>query len=107
MAEGLSPQYDPRTVERKWYAFWEENQFFHADPASDKPPYTIVIPPPNITGILHLGHVLNNTVQDVLVRFRRMQALKRSGCPVRIMRALPRRSWWKECSPKKASKGQH
>ncbi len=81
MAEGLSPQYDPRTVERKWYAFWEENQFFHADPASDKPPYTIVIPPPNITGILHLGHVLNNTVQDVLVRFRRMQGFETLWMP--------------------------
>ena len=52
MAEGLPPQYDPGTVERKWYAFWEENQFFHADPDSGKPPYSIVIPPPNITGIL-------------------------------------------------------
>ena len=81
MAEGLSPQYDPRTVERKWYAFWEENQFFHADPASDKPPYTIVIPPPNITGILHLGHVLNNTVQDVLVRFKRMKGFETLWMP--------------------------
>ena len=72
----MSPQYDPGTVERKWYAFWEENRFFHADPASGKPPYSIVIPPPNITGILHLGHVLNNTIQDVLIRFKRMQGFE-------------------------------
>jgi len=81
MAEGLPPQYDPGTVERKWYAFWEENQFFHADPASEKPPYTIVIPPPNITGILHLGHVLNNTIQDILVRFKRMQGFETLWMP--------------------------
>ncbi len=81
MAEGLPPQYDPGTVERKWYAFWEENQFFHADPASDKPPYAIVIPPPNITGILHLGHVLNNTIQDILVRFKRMQGFETLWMP--------------------------
>ncbi len=81
MAEGLSPQYDPGTVERKWYAFWEENQFFHADPDSGKPPYSIVIPPPNITGILHLGHVLNNTIQDVLIRFKRMQGFETLWMP--------------------------
>lgn len=81
MAEGLSPKYDPRSVERKWYTFWEENQFFHADPSSAKPAYTIVIPPPNITGILHLGHVLNNTVQDVLVRFKRMQGFETLWMP--------------------------
>ncbi len=81
MADGLPPQYDPRPVERKWYAYWEENRFFHADPASEKPPYTIVIPPPNVTGILHLGHVLNNTVQDVLVRFKRMQGFETLWMP--------------------------
>ena len=81
MAEGLPPQYDPGTVERKWYAFWEEHQFFHADPASGKPPYSIVIPPPNITGILHLGHVLNNTIQDVLIRFKRMQGFETLWMP--------------------------
>ena len=81
MAEGLPPQYDPGTVERKWYAFWEENRFFHADPASGKPPYAIVIPPPNITGILHLGHVLNNTIQDILVRFKRMQGYETLWMP--------------------------
>ena len=53
MAEGLPPQYDPRTVEQKWSAAWDEKNLFSPDPTSDKPPYTIVIPPPNITGILH------------------------------------------------------
>ncbi len=81
MGEGLPPQYDPGTVESKWYAFWEAHQLFHADPASDKPPYTIVIPPPNITGILHLGHVLNNTIQDVLVRFMRMRGFETLWMP--------------------------
>ena len=81
MAEGLPPQYDPRTVEQKWSAAWDEKNLFSPDPTSDKPPYTIVIPPPNITGILHLGHVLNNTVQDILIRFKRMQGFKTLWMP--------------------------
>ena len=81
MAEGLPPQYDPRTVEQKWSAVWDEKNLFSPDPTSDKPPYTIVIPPPNITGILHLGHVLNNTVQDILIRFKRMQGFKTLWMP--------------------------
>ena len=64
--------YDPRGVEPGWYALWEREDFFHADPDSPRPPYAIVIPPPNITGSLHMGHALNNTLQDVLVRWRRM-----------------------------------
>jgi len=69
----LPKQYDPQDAQRRWYAFWLEKGYFHADPASDKPPYTIVIPPPNVTGALHLGHALNNTIQDILIRWRRMQ----------------------------------
>ncbi len=69
----LPKQYDPQEAQRRWYAFWLEKGYFHADPASDKPPYTIVIPPPNVTGALHLGHALNNTIQDILIRWRRMQ----------------------------------
>ena len=63
----------PRDAEEKWYPFWEANGFFHAELNRAKPPYTIVIPPPNITGILTMGHVLNNTIQDVFVRWKRMQ----------------------------------
>ena len=72
MAE-LPKTYDPNSVEPKWYARWEEAGYFRADAHSPKPPYSIVIPPPNITGILTLGHVLNNTIQDILARRARMQ----------------------------------
>ncbi|MGP0063642.1 MAG: valine--tRNA ligase, partial [Isosphaeraceae bacterium] len=69
----LPKQYDPQDAQRRWYELWVNKGYFHADPASDKPPYCIVIPPPNVTGALHLGHALNNTLQDVLIRWRRMQ----------------------------------
>ena len=71
MAE-LSKTYDAQAVEPKWYACWLEEGWFTADPASPKPPFSIVIPPPNITGVLTLGHVLNNTIQDILARQARM-----------------------------------
>ena len=69
----LPKQYDPKAAQDQWYEFWLKNGYFHADPSSDKPPYCIVIPPPNVTGALHLGHALNNTLQDILIRWRRMQ----------------------------------
>ena len=68
----MDKQYNPSLVEDKWYAYWMEHKLFHADETSAKPPYSIVIPPPNVTGILHMGHALNNTIQDILVRFKRM-----------------------------------
>jgi len=64
--------YEPQAVEEKWYAFWEREGCFTADPRSPKPAYSIVIPPPNVTGVLHMGHVLNNTIQDILARKARM-----------------------------------
>jgi len=67
----LSKAYEPGLVEDKWYAWWQERGLFHADPASPKPGYSIVIPPPNVTGVLTLGHVLNNTIQDILCRHAR------------------------------------
>ena len=67
----LEKQYNPSNVEDKWYAWWMEHKYFHSEPDS-REPYTIVIPPPNVTGILHMGHVLNNTINDVLVRKARM-----------------------------------
>ena len=67
----LPSKYNPSEVEDKWYAYWMEHKFFHSEP-NEKEPYTIVIPPPNVTGILHMGHVLNNTLNDVLVRKARM-----------------------------------
>ncbi len=69
----LSPSYDPKDVEEKWYRTWEQEGHFHADVSDGKEPYTIVIPPPNVTGNLHMGHALNNTLQDILVRWQRMQ----------------------------------
>ncbi len=69
----LSKAYSPGEVENKWYSFWEENRLFRADPLSKKPAYCIVIPPPNVTGVLTMGHVLNNTIQDIMVRRKRMQ----------------------------------
>ena len=69
----LSPRYNPQDVEERLYAQWESQGLFHAEPDFKKTPYTIVIPPPNVTGILHMGHALNNTIQDILIRFKRMQ----------------------------------
>ncbi|MEO0265210.1 MAG: class I tRNA ligase family protein, partial [candidate division WOR-3 bacterium] len=71
--KNLSPKYNPSEVEDKIYSFWIEKGYFKADPGSQKPKYSIMIPPPNITGVLTLGHVLNNTIQDVMIRFKRMQ----------------------------------
>jgi len=73
MGLDLPTRYDPASVEKRLYRFWEENGYFQADPDPKRKPYTIVIPPPNVTGVLTLGHVLNNTLQDILVRWRRMQ----------------------------------
>ena len=64
--------YEPQAVEDKWYQFWLDRKFFVADPQSAKPAYSIVIPPPNVTGVLTMGHVLNNTIQDILARKARM-----------------------------------
>lgn len=76
----IADKYNPQETEQKWYDFWLENKFFHSEP-DDRPPYTIVIPPPNVTGILHMGHMLNNTIQDVLVRRARMQGFNACWVP--------------------------
>ncbi|MBR3782972.1 MAG: valine--tRNA ligase [Bacteroidales bacterium] len=68
----LASKYDPRAIEEKWYQFWLDKKLFHSEP-DNRVPYTVVIPPPNVTGVLHMGHMLNNTIQDVLVRRARMQ----------------------------------
>jgi valyl-tRNA synthetase len=71
-AAALPDRYDPRQVEERWYRQWEERGYFRADPFSKAKPYCIVIPPPNVTGSLHIGHALNNTLQDILIRWKRM-----------------------------------
>jgi valyl-tRNA synthetase len=69
----ISKTYSPKEIEDKWYQYWTDNKFFESKPNPDKEPYTIVIPPPNVTGVLHMGHLLNNTIQDVLIRKARME----------------------------------
>jgi len=69
----LAKAYEPKEVEEKWYYYWEKNDLFKANTKSDKSPFSIVIPPPNITGSLHMGHALNNTLQDILCRYKRMK----------------------------------
>jgi valyl-tRNA synthetase len=73
MATELSKQYDPKEPQDRFIRFWDERGYFHSRPDPDREPYCIVIPPPNVTGALHLGHALNNTLQDILIRWRRMQ----------------------------------
>ncbi len=72
--------YDPQITEDKWYAYWQKHKFFKSTP-DKREPYTIVIPPPNVTGVLHMGHMLNNTIQDVLIRMKRMQGYNACWVP--------------------------
>jgi valyl-tRNA synthetase len=76
----LATQYDPKRVEEKWYSFWEERGLFHAEVRSDKRPFSVVIPPPNVTS-LTMGHVMDNTPQDIIVRWRRMQGFETLWVP--------------------------
>ncbi|TGU93456.1 hypothetical protein EN829_060245, partial [Mesorhizobium sp. M00.F.Ca.ET.186.01.1.1] len=69
----LPKNYDPKAAESKWYPYWIEKQFFKAERDPAKRPFTIVIPPPNVTGKLHLGHALDTTLQDIITRAKRMQ----------------------------------
>ena len=73
MAKELAKVYDPSQVEERLYQKWMEKKYFHAEVDTSKEPFTIVIPPPNITGHLHMGHALDNTLQDILIRWKRMQ----------------------------------
>jgi valyl-tRNA synthetase len=77
----LPSQYDHAAAQQKWYSFWEQRGYFHAEANDPRPPYTIVIPPPNVTGALHLGHALNNTLQDILIRMKRMQGFNTLWMP--------------------------
>jgi len=77
----LPKVYEPKQVEKKWYQFWMKQGYFHASTQSKKKPYTIVIPPPNVTGILHMGHALNNTLQDILIRYKRMSGFEALWIP--------------------------
>src|SRR5207302_1574187 len=81
MATELPKAYDPKAAQEKWLTFWEERGYFHSNPDPAKKPFTIVIPPPNVTGALHMGHALNNTLQDVLIRWKRMQGFNALWMP--------------------------
>ncbi len=76
----IPKNFEPNKIEDKWYQYWEENKLFHSEP-DEREPYTIVIPPPNVTGMLHLGHILNNTLQDVYIRYKRMKGFNACWVP--------------------------
>ena len=80
MSKEIPAQYDASKIEDKWYAYWMENEYFHSTP-DDRESFTVVIPPPNVTGVLHMGHMLNNTIQDVLIRRARMQGYNACWVP--------------------------
>ncbi|HNW12555.1 MAG TPA: class I tRNA ligase family protein, partial [Candidatus Rifleibacterium sp.] len=80
-SELLPKAYEPAEVENSIYSKWESAKCFHGSEKSDKPKYSIVIPPPNVTGMLTMGHVLNNTLQDILIRFQRMQGREAMWLP--------------------------
>ena len=77
----LPKQYDHAAAQSRWYPFWEAQGYFHSEPNPLREPYAIVIPPPNVTGALHLGHALNNTLQDILIRQKRMQGFETLWMP--------------------------
>src|SRR3972149_6256041 len=79
--EELPKVYNPKHVEKHWYQFWQSKGYFKASSNTKKKPYTIVIPPPNITGILHMGHALNNTLQDIIARYKRMNGYQTCWMP--------------------------
>ena len=76
----IPAQFDAKTIENKWYDYWMKNNYFHSEP-DHRTPYTIVIPPPNVTGVLHMGHMLNNTIQDVLIRRARLKGFNACWVP--------------------------
>lgn len=76
----IATKYEPQLIENKWYEFWMEHKLFASKP-NGKPSFTVVIPPPNVTGILHMGHMLNNTIQDILVRRARMMGFNACWVP--------------------------
>lgn len=102
MVEDLPKQYDHSGTEGRWYAFWWERKYFHSRPNPQRKPFTIVIPPPNVTGALHLGHALNNTLQDILIRQKRMQGFETLWMPgtdhagIATQAVVERRLWQEE-----------
>ena len=79
--ERITSRYQPKKVEEKWYRYWLDKGYFHAEVDKKRKPFTMVIPPPNITGSLHMGHALNSTLQDILVRYKRMRGYNACWIP--------------------------
>ncbi|MGE5411527.1 MAG: class I tRNA ligase family protein, partial [Clostridiales bacterium] len=77
----LPKAYNPNSVEDKWYAYWENHKLYHTEVDPQKKAYTIVIPPPNVTGILTMGHILNNSIQDAFIRYKRMKGFNACWVP--------------------------
>ena len=100
----LPKVYEPQQVEGRIYRMWMDHDCFKATPDSDKKPFSIVMPPPNVTGQLHMGHAMDATLQDILTRFKRMQGYAaRCGSPAPTTRASPRRSRSRRsCAPRRA-----
>ena len=97
----IPKNYEPKNVEEKLYNFWMEKDYFHAVIDKNKKPYTIVMPPPNITGQLHMGHALDNTIQDILIRFKRIQGYSALWLQVPITPVLlPRQKLLRKCQKK-------
>ena len=95
-------KYNPTELEEKWYVYWLAHNYFHSTP-DERTPYTIVIPPPNVTGVLHMGHMLNNTIQDVLIRRARLKGFN-AWCQVLTTLLLQQRLKWWQNSKNKALK---
>ena len=118
----LEGKYNPKEFEEKWYENWEKKDYFKPSDDKTKIPYTIVIPPPNITGKLHMGHALDDTIQDILIRYKRMQGfntlwvpgtdhaaiateakivekMKEAGITKEDLGRLEKRIWWSNCKP--------
>ena len=81
MAAEIPTQYDPAGAQQRWYAEWSERGYFDAEPNSERPQHTIMIPLPNVTGALHMGHALNGTLQDLITRWKRMQGFEALWMP--------------------------
>ena len=91
MSKELAKTYDPKAIEEKLYEKWCENKYFHAEVDRSRKPFTTVMPPPNITGKLHMGHALDNTLQDILIRYKRMEGYNALWVRERTMRPSPRK----------------
>ena len=102
MRKELPKVYDPRQVEPRIYQMWTDGGCFKAEPNPDKKPFSIVMPPPNVTGQLHMGHAMDATLQDILIRFKRMQGYEALWLPARTTPVSPPRSRWRRTCARRA-----